>query len=186
VLAGLVVVALLAWVTGGWLADGEWSPGPGERWPVAVLAPLLAALLVSTGLAGADEELERTAPVRWRVIRIVHVIVAASVAGVALALTGLWEPRIFGSFELVRNAAACLGLIALSAIVLGARLAWAPATGYVLAVVAVGPRDPDTAWWTWPIQPWGAHRATWSALLLLLAGAVAYAWLGARPDRHTS
>ncbi len=183
-LAGLVAVALLAWVTGGWLADGEWSTGPGERWPVAVLAPLLAALLVSMGLAGADEELERTAPVRWGVIRITHVALAASAAGVALALTGLWEPRTYGSFELVRNVAACIGLVAMSSIVFGARLAWAPATAYVLGVVAAGPRDPDTAWWTWPIQPWSAHGATWSAALLLLVGTVAYTRFGARPGHH--
>lgn len=177
--AGLIAVALLAWAVAHWLVTQEFSTGAQERWPVAALAPLLSAVLVSVGFAGADEELERTAAVRWRPIRLLQVMLATVAVGAALALTGLWEPRMFGAFELVRNTAAVVGAVALSAAVLGARLAWAPVAPYVLVIMSVGPRNPGTAWWTWPVQPWASPLAVWSAATLLILGGAAYSWSGA-------
>lgn len=68
--------------------------------------------------------------------------------GAALALTGPWEPRMYGAFELARNTAAVVGAVTLSATVLGARLAWVPVASYVLVIMSVGQRNPGTAWWT--------------------------------------
>lgn len=183
--AGVLAAALLAWVTADWLVSREFAAGAPERWPVAALAPVLGAVLVSVGFAGADEELERTAAVPWRPIRLLHVALATLAVGVALALTGLWEPRVYGAFELVRNTAAALGAVALSATVLGARLAWVPVAPYVLVVMSVGPRGPGTAWWTWPVQPWASDLALWSTTALLVLGGAAYAWRGARAPRAT-
>jgi hypothetical protein len=178
--AGLVAVALLAWAAAHWLVTREFSTGARERWPVAALAPLLGGVLVSVGFAGADEELERTAAVRWRPIRLLQVMLATAAVGAALALTGLWEPRVYGAFELVRNTAAVVGAVALAAAVLGARLAWVPVASYVLVVMSIGPRDPGTAWWTWPVQPWASPPAVWSAATLLALGGAAYACVPGR------
>lgn len=181
--AGLTALALLAWAAAHWLVTREFSTGAQERWPVAALAPLLGAVLVSVGFAGADEELERTAAVRWRPIRLCQVALAAVAVGTALALTGLWEPRTYGAFELARNTAAVIGAVAFSAAVLGARLAWVPVVPYVLVTMSVGPRDPGTAWWAWPVQPWASPLAVWSAATLLILGGAAYSWSGARSVR---
>lgn len=177
--AGLVAVALLAWVVARWLVTREFFTGPQERWPVAALAPLLGAVLVSVGFAGADEELEQTAAVRWWPIRLCQVGLATVAVGTTLALTGLWEPQTYGAYELIRNAAAGVGAVALCAAVLGARLAWVPVMAYVLVIMSVGPRNSGTAWWTWPVQPWASPLAVWSAAVLLILGGVAYSWSGA-------
>lgn len=182
--AGIVATALLAWAAADWLVSRPNSPGAAERWPVAAVAPVLGAVLVSVGFAGADEELERAAAVRWRLIRLCHVTLATVAVGVALALTGLWAPRTYGAFELVRNTVAAVGAVALATAVLGARLAWVPIAPYPLVIMVVGPLRPELAWLSWPVQPWdGRPLAAWSAAVLLILGGGAYTWRGARPVR---
>ncbi|HEY8473151.1 MAG TPA: hypothetical protein VIL37_11040 [Natronosporangium sp.] len=177
---GLVAVAVATWAAAHWLATKEGSAGAIERLPVAALAPLLGAAVASAGFPAADEELERTAAVRWRRIRLLQVLLAGVALAGALALTGLWEPRQYGAFELVRNAAGTLGAIALATALIGARLAWLPVAGYLLAVLPAQPEDPATAWWSWPVQPWASSLARWPAAVLLALGAAGYAWRGAR------
>lgn len=178
--AGLVVLAFLAWAAADWLLHAQGSSGPADRWPVAVLAPLLAAVLVSAGFGGADEELERTAALRWRRVRIVHVALAVVAVGAALALTGLSQPGTFGAFELARNAAACIGLVAVGTVVFGARLGWIPVVAYVLVVLGVAAPAPENAWWTWPIQQWSSETANWTAGVVAVAGAFGYVRFGSR------
>lgn len=178
--AGLIVLTLVAWAAADWLVHAQGSASPADRWPVAVLAPLVGALIVSTGFGGADEELERTAALRWRRIRAVHVTLAAVATGTALALTGLFEPDTFGAYELARNSAACIGLMAVGTAVLGVRLGWIPALAYVLLVLGVAVPTPDNAWWTWPIQQWTAGAANWAAGGAALVGVLGYVWFGAR------
>lgn len=179
-LAGLIVLALLAWAAADWLLHAPGSSGPSDRWPVAILAPLLAAVIVSAGLGGADEELERTAALRWRRVRAVHVVLAVIAVGTALALTGSFEPGTYGAYELARNAAACIGLVAIGTAGLGARLGWIPALAYVLLVLGVAAPTPANAWWTWPVQQWSADAANWSAGVVAVVGALGYVWFGSR------
>lgn len=181
-LAGLIFLALLAWAAADWLVHAQGSAGPADRWPVAVLAPLVGALMVSTGFGGADEELERTAALCWRRIRAVHVTLAAVATGAVLALTGLFEPEIFGAYELARNAAACIGLVAVGTVVFGARLGWIPALAYVLLVLGVASPSPENAWWTWPVQQWSSEAANWAAVVFAMAGAFGYVWFGSRAN----
>ncbi len=187
--AGLASVGLLAWVAAEWLTSREWAAGAVERWPVATLAPVLAAVLVSAGLAGADEELERTTAVPWRRIRVVHVIIAAVAASAALVPIGLWEPQTYGAFELVRNTGAAVGLVAAASVVLGARPSWVPVTVYTAVVAVMVPGTEAvtswwTSWWAWPVQPWSATHAGWAALAAFTAGLALYGRLGARPSRE--
>lgn len=180
--AGVAVLALLAWIAADWLLDAQGSSGPADRWPVAILAPLLGAVIVSAGLGAADEEMERTAAVHWRRIRTVHVAFATVVVGTALALTGLFEPSTFGAYEIARNTAACIGLIAVGTVMLGARLGWIPGLAYVLLVLGVATPTPGNAWWTWPVQEWSADMANWAATVAAIVGALAYVWFGSRAD----
>jgi hypothetical protein len=88
---------------------------------VVALAPLLAALLLGPTLAGADENLERSTPLPWRVWRAGHLVVAALVTAMALSMAGLREPDTYGAHALVRNALGCIGLVAGGAVQLGVR-----------------------------------------------------------------
>jgi hypothetical protein len=184
--AGVAVVALLAWLVADWLAHREWLGGADARIPVVVAAPLLGAVLASTGLGGADDDLDRTGAVRWRLIRAVHVVSVCALVGGALALVALWEPRTYGAFELVRNAVGYVGMVAGAAVVIGARLAWAPAFGYAAVVYIVAPQPllSGAAWWSWPLHPWSTELAAWVAGGLFVAGLVLYVRFGARSRRH--
>jgi hypothetical protein len=85
-------------------------------------------------------------------------------------------------FELVRNTAGYVGLVAGAATLIGARLAWASAFGYAAVVYIAAPKPcvPTPEWWTCPLQPWTTTQATWIAVALFVAGAVLYARFGPR------
>jgi hypothetical protein len=108
------------------------------------------------------------------------------VLGAGLAAIGLWEPFVYGAFELVRNVFGYVGMVAGATVVVGARLTWAPAFGYAAVVHLAAPKPlrPETAWWTWPLQPWSASPAAWTAVLLFVAGVILYAHFGPRTLPH--
>jgi ABC-type Fe3+ transport system permease subunit len=96
---------------------------------------------------------------------------------VALAVTGLWEPR---TFELARNTAGYVGLVAGAATLIGVRVAWAPAFGYARS--STSPRrnrcGPTARGGPAPLQPWTTTPATWITVALFVAGAVLSARFG--------
>ncbi|MEV0729537.1 hypothetical protein [Polymorphospora sp. NPDC050346] len=181
--AGLVVVTALAWAGGSWLISRPYFDGPAARIPVVALTPLLGALLLAPTLAGAGDELERGTPAPWRHWRAGHVLAAVVVIGTPLALTGLHAPEVFGAYALLRNTLGCVGLVAGAAVLLGARLAWLPAFGYVCAVYGAVPRQVGGAAgiWAWPVQPSGVEASWAVAVALFVAGSASYLWYGARP-----
>ncbi|WP_166356197.1 hypothetical protein [Phytoactinopolyspora limicola] len=176
------VVALIAWAGANHLMSQPFSSGPDARIPVVMGAPLLAAIVVSFGLSGRDEWLERSTAFPWRRVRAVHATVMAVVAGAILALTGLRAAQTYGSFELVRNTVGFLGLVLVAAAVVGVGLAWLPVSAYAAVIYLAAPRDlgGHTVWWTWPLQPWSTSTAAWMAAMLVVVGVVAYSWCGAR------
>ncbi|NED96738.1 hypothetical protein G1H11_15620 [Phytoactinopolyspora alkaliphila] len=182
---GIVAVALAAWWCADWLVHREWSTGADSRVPVVAGAPLLAVVLASAGLGGQDEELERSTAVRWRVRRLGHILGMTLLIGCALVLIGLWEPREYGAFELARNTLGFVGLVAASAPVLGSRLAWVPSFAYAAVVYLAAPKPilTEAAWWTWPLQQWGADLAVLVVVALFVGGTALYVMKGARPAR---
>ncbi|MEV6692115.1 hypothetical protein AB0M35_11685 [Micromonospora sp. NPDC051196] len=180
-LVGLVVIAVLAWAAGSWLADRPTFGGSVARIPVVALAPLLAAVLLGPSLAGADEELERGTPLPWRVWRTGHVLLAAVLSAAVLSLAGLADPHTFGAYALVRNTLGHTGLVVGAAALLGVRLAWLPAFCYGCAVYAAAPRGTDrvTAIWAWPVQPSSATVSWLVVGVLFVAGITGYVLRGA-------
>lgn len=180
--AGLLVTAALAAVTADWLASRAYFDGPGARVPVVALAPLLAALLLGPTLGGADETLERSLPTPWRLIRFGHLAAAILATALALTAAGLPDPAIYGVHALARNTIGCVGLVAGAAALLGARLAWVPAFGYVCGVYAAAPARDGGAeeLWAWPVQPSTADASWWAALIVFAVGAAAYTRYGAK------
>ena len=179
---GLTVVALVGWWAAQALLYGDFEPDPDRRVPVAVAAPLLATVLASIGMGGADEELEHTTAWRWREARAGHIVAVTLLAALALASIGTWEPENYGAQVIVRNVLGCFGVVAFATVIFGARLAWAPLFGYVATVYLTAPKPPTnaTAWWTWPIQPASSSVAWWTALTLFVLGTALYAVVGAR------
>lgn len=188
--AGVSVITLLAWTGGTWLAGRSFLDGPAARLPVVVLAPLLAAVLLGSTLAGADEELERGTPLRWPAWRAGHVllaVLAVLAVAAALVLTGLRVPETFGAHALARNTFGWIGLVAGATALLGARLAWLPAFGYGCAVYFARPRDTGVfvALWAWPVQPSAAAASWWAASGVLALGLVGYAYRGSAAGRRS-
>ncbi|MEO3746949.1 hypothetical protein [Plantactinospora sp. B5E13] len=181
-LVGVGVVAVLAWLGGNWLASRPYFDGPAARIPVVALAPLLGATLLAPTLGGADEELERGTPLPWPRWRLGHVLLGATLIGGTLVLGGLRRPEVFGAYALVRNTLGCAGLVAGAAVLLGARLAWVVAFGYVCAVYAATPRQVGGAAgvWAWPVQPSTVEVSWLVAVGLFVVGTVGYLCRGNR------
>lgn len=180
--AGVAIAGLSAWISATWLVHREFSAGAADRVPVAVGAPLVAVVLVSIGLSGTDEEMEGSTAARWWRIRAIHVLAAAAVAGSALGLGGLWEPQTYGAFELARNTVGYLGIVLVSAVLLGAGLAWVPVFGYVttMYLASAQSQNDDIALWAWPVQQASVTNASWVAAAAGAFGLVVYSAWGSR------
>ncbi|MGW1885172.1 hypothetical protein [Streptomyces sp. NPDC001970] len=155
------------------------------RVPVVVLAPLLAASAVGTGLFTHSDELDRTAVRPWWARRVCLVVGPTVLAGLLLALSVPGHPDQFGAPAMVRNLLGAAGVTAAAAVLLGARLSWLPMTAYLSTVYVSAPQVPGgaAAVWAWPMQP-GPQGAAWAvALTTYAAGVALYAWRGARPEQ---
>ncbi|MFF3749555.1 hypothetical protein ACFYYH_03700 [Streptomyces sp. NPDC002018] len=156
------------------------------RVPVVVLAPLIAAGAIGTGLYTHSDELDRTAVRPWWPRRLVHLVVLTVLAAGLLALAVPGRPDEFGAPAMVRNLLGAAGVTAAAAALLGARLSWLPMTLYLSAAYLSAPRTPGGvgAVWAWPMQP-GPQGAAWAvAAVAYGVGAALYAWRGARPEGH--
>ena len=183
--AGLAGLGLLTWLAAEWLMNRPWSGGPSDRALLTRWAPAVAAALGSIGLAGEDEDMERSTAAPWRPMRAAHLTALAVLLAGVLALTALAEPETFGAHVLVRNTVGCVGIVAAMATVVGARLAWAPLFVFLAVIEVAGPgAGPTSAWWTWPAQPSDVDAAAWVAAALYIGGLCAFALFGARVERH--
>ncbi|MEU1179247.1 hypothetical protein ABZ464_16640 [Streptomyces sp. NPDC005820] len=172
-LAGTVVLALGAAARTGSGSD------PDRLLPVAVLAPLLVAAVIGTHLHSASEDLDRTAVRPWWPRRLGLLLGPAALAAVLLPLAVPGDGP-----AVLRNLLGCTGLVAASAVLLGARSSWLPAGGYVGAVylAAEGVHGRAVTLWAWPVQPGGVTAAWVVAGGAFALGTAWYAVCGARPE----
>ncbi|NJP31941.1 hypothetical protein [Micromonospora thermarum] len=144
--------------------------------PVAVLAPLLAAILLTTTLAGTDVLLERSTPRLTRGRRMTHASMAMMLCCLPLAVAGAAVLDDAATLAMLRNALGFSGMTFLSATVIRVQAAWMPVLGYGLVSMATAPRDTakGAAWWAWMVQP-GQPNVSWVvAAVLVVAGVTAY------------
>ncbi|MEU2619784.1 hypothetical protein ABZ642_16905 [Streptomyces sp. NPDC007157] len=180
-LAALVATAAFA-VWAAARLDGFLDPD--RRVPVVALAPLLAAAVIGVSLYSPSDELDRTAVRPWWPRRLAQLAGLAALAAVLLPLAVLGHPETFGPPAVVRNTLGCTGVTAAAAVLLGARLSWLPAFGYVSAVYlgSAGARGSAATVWAWPVQP-GAQPGAWAAALGAFAvGGALYVVRGARAE----
>ncbi|MDG4805583.1 hypothetical protein O7634_02270 [Micromonospora sp. WMMD1120] len=177
-----VPLALAASVGAATVVWALWLVFSDERDPgglVVVLTVVLMVSVLSTTLAAPDEDLERTAALRWPWRRAAHLLAALAVVLVVLLATAPTGAR-FGPAALVlRDAAGLLGLTALCATVVGAARAWFLPLGWAV-VAALFPQS--SAWGalaTWPGQPHDSRPAAAVAAVLAVGGLLVYAVRGA-------
>ncbi|MER7408659.1 MULTISPECIES: hypothetical protein [Streptomyces] len=172
-LAAVVISAVVGWALGRGGHDGPGDP------QMAALALAAGTTAASTGLGGQDVALDRTAAIRWRPRRAVHVLLAgALVAAVATAVQTLGDDLGAPAF-LLRDSAGLMGLAALGAVVCGAQFAWTlPIVWLAASLFAPPPESVPAQVLSWMLLPAGTPAGTWTALALTAAGTVAYAFAG--------
>ncbi|GAB2622122.1 hypothetical protein Aab01nite_76720 [Paractinoplanes abujensis] len=174
-LALLVSVGAVVLVWGGW---GLFTDRRDINESLALMTVLLALAPLIPTMAGDDDSLESGAALNWPPRRALHVIAFAALTSVPLlasAATGAW----FGPpGTVLRNVAALTGLIALGVALFGIRVSWQlPLCWAVLQILLGGLSEPG--WKEAPfllIQPAGSETAAVTAIVLFVAGVVAYAW----------
>ena len=178
-----VPVALAAAVGTTALVWALWLIFSAERDVIDLVVVLAVALMVSalsTTLAGPDEDLERTAALRWPRWRALHLLAAVVVVVVVLLATVVTGAR-FGPAALVlRDAAGLVGLTALCATVLGAARSWFLPLGWTVVAALFHPSAP--AWAvlaTWQGQPHSSRPAAVVAAVMAVTGLLTYARFGA-------
>ncbi|SED64793.1 hypothetical protein SAMN04489727_8728 [Amycolatopsis tolypomycina] len=169
--------ALLVTTAGLWfLTRDSWSP-------VLVMLTLTSAVAVAAiGLSGQDADLDRSAALPWPVRRFAHLALIGVVAGaLVLGVQELGTSAVAASI-IVRDAAGLAGLAGLAATIAGGQFGWTLPLAWC-AISPFVPHDGSTAGrvTAWLLQPAGTPAATWTAVVLAVAGAGTYtAWGGRR------
>ncbi|WP_338898542.1 hypothetical protein WBG99_25565 [Streptomyces sp. TG1A-60] len=176
--ASLVAVVLSAVAVWAIARDGGGGPAD-PKVPVFVLVAGVTA--ASTGLGGQDLALDRTAAMRWRPRRAAHVLLIGAVVGAVLLAAQTMGADLATTAFVVRDSAGLMGLVALGAVVCGARYAWTPPIAWLsFSVLAPPPTSVPMQAATWMLLPPGTTTATWTALALAVTGTAAYALAGPR------
>ncbi|MGY0058497.1 hypothetical protein ACWY4P_18420 [Streptomyces sp. LZ34] len=170
-----------------WFADwlvSESGLGPRARLPVVILAPMLASAAIGASLYTHSDELDRTAVRPWWPRRACQLLLLTAVAAGLLAMAVLGEPQLYGAYAMARNVLGAVGVTALAAALIGARLSWLPMLVHTSAVYISGQTEPGGpgAVWAWSVQPGPEPAAWWTAAALFAAGTALYALRGARPE----
>jgi hypothetical protein len=181
-----LVAALGATAALWWLHHAIDDPQP--RPLLALLAALAGTAAIAPGLAGADHDLDRTAAIAWPPRRAAHLTTGAAIVAGLLAATALTGDPFAHAAPIARDVLGLGGLVALGAAILGAaRAPLLPVTWTLLVLrfsPALGGTPPTQPGWkqalTWMIQPAGTTSATVAAVLLGVAGVLAYAVFGPR------
>lgn len=181
-----VGVVVLTWVTWPYFSDGQTVNAR-----MLSVTVLIAAVALGTTLGGADDALDHSASARWPVRRAVHLLLTMVAVVALLLVTTATDVRYEPLGVVVRNTAGLLGLTALGAVLLGAALSWiAPLTWTLVAIMPwMGPSEQlRMQLGAWLIQPGDSTAATVCALVLAVAGLVAYTVRGCplRPATETA
>jgi hypothetical protein len=144
-----------------------------------MLLTLAGAAVIAAATHNPFGEAEHTASSPLTTLRLTHLLIVTGVA-TATTATAAWTASYATSAPvLVRNLAGLTGIALLTAVVLGAHLAWTVPLGYVMYCGAELDAQAYRLW-TWPILPAGNHAAAALAVGLLAAGITVAAIAGAR------
>ncbi|CAN5699685.1 hypothetical protein BH24ACT21_BH24ACT21_09250 [soil metagenome] len=186
-------IALCAWGLGGWILS---LPNVGVKsMPfvyVLILAPVLVASAIGSGVHSPFGETERTAARPLSPLRFGHFFGLISLASLALVLVAFFW-RIDGDdtshtiFMLVRNVGGFTGIAFFTALILGGKLSWVSPLVFSMYVLLRGLK-PDGVWarWAWPARP-ATDELSWVIpLVLLVAGLILVCVFGPCESAHDS
>ncbi|AEB45441.1 MULTISPECIES: hypothetical protein [Micromonospora] len=145
---------------------------------VVAMTILLMAAVLSATLAGPDENLDRTASLRWPWRRALHLLAGLGVI-VIVQIATLHTGARFGPAALVlRDAAGLMGLTALCTAVVGADRSWFLPLGWTTISVMYSQEGTWAAAATWQGQLPGNRPAALTATALAVGGLIAYSLAG--------
>ena len=166
------------------LLDTLWGVGGFLMFDIYLLTAAAGVTLFGTGLAGADPELEASAPHSGARLRLVHVVVAVvAVMGVLIAGSWLLVPpssagQIFPwrqSVFIAEAVAVLAGVQLMGATLYRARLSWVPGTVWV--ILLLGSDNPPRGWKIIGTLPKGEPSNpffAYAAAAVLLIGTILY------------
>jgi hypothetical protein len=146
---------------------------------VVILTVLILTAAFTHTLAPPDDELDRTAAVRWPPRRLAHLIAALTVIVALVLATQATGARFGPPAVILRDAAGLLGLFALGAAAVGpGRAVFLPVMWTLAAVIfpQFQPLAGEVA--TWQHQPAASTPAAVTATVLALAGLIGYVATG--------
>lgn len=172
----------------GWAAHRADAADPDPGWSASVVAltPLLAATLIGASLHAPSDELDRTAVRPWWPRRLVHLLALSALPCTLLPLAVLRDGLgpAAAAAAVIRDLLGCVGVAAIAAVVVGARLSWLPAFCCVGAVLLASGRmrGRTVTVGVWPAQP-GQEAGAWLAAgAVFVLGTALYAARGSRPE----
>jgi hypothetical protein len=170
------VAALTVGTAAVWfLARDNWTLLP------VSLALTVGIAVAATGLSGQDADLDRTAAIRWRPRRGIHLLLIGGLTFGAVLLPRLWEAGQVMVPVVARNAAGLLGLAGISAMLFGGAFGWTlPLFAFAVAYFTPPGTDTGTEIVAWLLQPTSVTAAAWTATVLGVAGFLAYTVFGTR------
>lgn len=164
-----VLLTANAWIA-GWVIYRPLSER-GSDVPFFVLLPILTAAITGTSLHSPSAELDHCAPLRWWRWRATHIVTATVVSACCLGLAAPNAAHGFGAQTAIRGVLGFTGLACAGAVLVGARLSWAPPMVYGLGVLLAVPRTPGgpATWWGWSMQS-GSQPGAWATAAALFVG----------------
>ncbi|MFJ8229256.1 hypothetical protein ACIQ9E_04725 [Streptomyces sp. NPDC094448] len=183
-LPGTVAVLVVTALATAWMAPrivrADGFADPANRLPLVLVAPLVAAVAIGTGLHTPSDELDRAASRAWWRPRLLHLLGLTGLAAGSFALAVTGSPEVYGSPAAIRNLLGCTGITLLAAVTAGAGVGWLPTVCYgALAYLLF--RDPGSGPVGWAVRP-GPEAGAWAAAVALYAAGAA-AWLRRGPRR---
>ncbi|WP_246150613.1 hypothetical protein [Streptomyces qinzhouensis] len=168
-----------AWFAPRLLVGENGIADPANRLPLVLVAPLVAAVAIGTGLHTPSDELDRSAARAWWRPRLLQLLGLTGLAAGSFALAVTGSPELYGSPAAIRNLLGCTGIVLLTAVVAGAGAGWLPAVLYT-ALAYLLYQDPGSGPVGWVVRPGPGAQAWTTAVVLYVTGAAAWLWRGAR------
>jgi hypothetical protein len=161
---------------------GVWFLGRDSWGVIMVVLTLASATAVAAiGLSGQDADLDRAAALPWPVRRFAHLLLIGLAAGAAVLGVQELGTSVVDMSIIVRDAAGLAGLTGLAATFAGGQYGWSLPLAW-FAISPLAPHDGTTGSRiaAWLLEPSESGVATWVAVVLAVAGAVAYTGWGGR------
>jgi hypothetical protein len=169
------VLGVLVCTFGVWALARATGGGTGT----VALALVAGAAALGPTLSGHDIALDRTAAIRWWPRRATHLLLIGVVTGTAVTAAQTLNEEYAPAAFIARDIVGLVGLVALTATVLGGHLSWTVPLGW-FAFALFLPQGMNATVPQWMFVPAGTPAATWTAVVLGVTGIPAYAMFGGR------